>query len=199
MAPKLTSYKSLNVGERYRVVKSFNSLIPGDILDFLSVVYSHYDDLHVLEFSKLGVKGNFTLEAVPGEDDAVLANISTYLEHVGPTRKRTTSAGATQGRGKRGKKYSVRIQENSDYDGESWPAAGADHDSYAKAVDTVKRIVDRSLAELYKEGMSADVLYDNYTRWGEEAYIVPGDVDPSFSAWSYAQERCPVICKMRKA
>ena len=63
------------------------------------------------------------------------------------------------------------------------------------AIESAKGIVEQYLASAYKPRMSAEALYDSYTSFGEDAHIVaPGSTGVLFSAWSYAKERCRVIC-----
>lgn len=95
------------------------------------------------------------------------------------------------------KKYDVLIDDNFHYGTGDTPILGGSYNSYAKAVRKAKRIVDSSLAEHYKKGMSEADLCKQYTFFGDDPYVVPDDGDPSFSARTYARERYPVICKGR--
>jgi hypothetical protein len=64
-----------------------------------------------------------------------------------------------------------------------------------------RRIVDRSLEEEYRPGISAQALYDRYVSFGDDPFIVVDDgtdKDAAFSAWSYAKERCRAICAARE-
>lgn len=194
---KLTNYKSLDVGKRYCVIKPFKNLAPGDILDLVEVVYSHYDDLHVVSFNSPGVDGFYlSLEAVPGEEDSVLDNASEYLQYLGKTTEFEISSRESRAP-RKGQKYAVHIAENSDYQDGRSPSPRGDYSSYTEAVRAAKEFVDRSLTELHEKGMSAEDLYQSYTLYGDDSHVVPDDGDPSFSAWSYAKERSEVICKKR--
>ena len=69
--------------------------------------------------------------------------------------------------------------------------------TYEEAVAVCRDIVERSLAWHHKPGMSADELYDYYTSFGDDPFIVAvGDapLGERFSAWTYAKERCRAIC-----
>ena len=58
-------------------------------------------------------------------------------------------------------------------------------------------LVDKSLKEEYRSGISAKSLYDRYTSFGDDPSIVvlDGTDDRAiFSAWNYAKKRCTVIC-----
>jgi len=64
---------------------------------------------------------------------------------------------------------------------------------------TAKANVDRSLQFIYRPGMTADVLYDHYMDFGDDPFIRSDDPACVFSAWTYAQERCPAICQAASA
>jgi hypothetical protein len=69
--------------------------------------------------------------------------------------------------------------------------------TYEAAAAVCREIVERSLAWHYKPGMGADELYDYYTSFGDDPFIVAlGDatLGNRFSAWTYAKERCRAIC-----
>ena len=56
--------------------------------------------------------------------------------------------------------------------------------------------VDQSLKEQYQPGMSAEDLYNRYTSFGDDPFIVVTDgtaKGAEFSAWRYAKERCDAI------
>jgi hypothetical protein len=65
------------------------------------------------------------------------------------------------------------------------------------AIVASKSIVDEYLASAYEPGMSASELYDSYVSFGEDPFIVSTDLKGGvlFSAWTYARERCDVICQ----
>lgn len=65
--------------------------------------------------------------------------------------------------------------------------------TWEEAIAACEQIVDDNLASMYKPGMSSDELYRMYMMFGDDPFIT-GDVsDRSFSAWNYAQARCPMI------
>jgi hypothetical protein len=76
----------------------------------------------------------------------------------------------------------------------------ADHgvfETYEAAVAVCRDIVERSLAWHYRPGMNAGELYDYYTSFGDDPFIVAvGDapLGERFSAWTYAKQRCGAIC-----
>jgi hypothetical protein len=75
-----------------------------------------------------------------------------------------------------------------------------EHGVYAtldEALAVCRAIVDRSLSEEFRPGISAASLYDRFTSFGDDPFIVVVDgVDEAarFSAWAYAEARCRQIC-----
>jgi hypothetical protein len=66
-----------------------------------------------------------------------------------------------------------------------------------EAIAACRAIVDESLDEVYKAGISAEALYESYVSFGDDPFIVVidgSDADAKFSAWSYAKERCRAKC-----
>jgi hypothetical protein len=68
--------------------------------------------------------------------------------------------------------------------------------TFEEARAAVQRIVDESLQEVFKAGMTAEKLLDTYDAFGEGAYIVElGEkTEPRFSSREYAEARCAVLC-----
>jgi hypothetical protein len=69
-----------------------------------------------------------------------------------------------------------------------------------RAIAACRGIVDKSLEAGYRPGISAKGLYDHYVSFGDDPFIVVldgADERAQFSAWSYAKERCRVICQER--
>jgi hypothetical protein len=50
--------------------------------------------------------------------------------------------------------------------------------------------VERSLAENFRPGMSAEALVERYESFGDDAFVIPTPegIQP-FSAWDYAKKR----------
>jgi len=91
--------------------------------------------------------------------------------------------------------YKVIVADNFHYqDREEEYLAGTFEVSY-KALVEARRIVDISLTNAFRPGMTAEALYEAYTMFGEDPYIVPinGAPDVSFSAWDYARWKAPEI------
>ena len=93
-------------------------------------------------------------------------------------------------RGERSKRYAVYVDDNFHYMDESERYKFGDFDSCEEAVAVCKRIVDEFLEQGYKEGVTYEDLYQGYTLFGEDPFIVSDDRNCFFSAWSYAKERC---------
>jgi hypothetical protein len=60
-----------------------------------------------------------------------------------------------------------------------------------EALEACRRLVDRSLLESYKDGATADELFDDYKSFGDDPFIIALEDAPrvSFSAWTYARQR----------
>jgi hypothetical protein len=71
------------------------------------------------------------------------------------------------------------------------------YDSAQDALAACRAIVDSSLQEGYRPGMSAEALYQSYVSFGDDPFIVViggQDDEAKFSAWRYAEERARAIC-----
>ncbi len=91
-------------------------------------------------------------------------------------------------------KYTVCVDDNYHYMDESERSAHGEYQTSEEALAVAKEIVDKELHSHYKPGMTADELYQYYQDFGEDPFIVSDDKDCSFSAWTYACERCAEIC-----
>ncbi len=90
--------------------------------------------------------------------------------------------------------YTVYVDDNSHYMDESERRKHGRYRTHARAVRAARRIVDRYLASAYRPGMKAERLLASYRQFGTDPFVVPNDGDPSFSAWSYAEQRYRIIC-----
>ena len=94
-------------------------------------------------------------------------------------------------------RYKIVVADNFHYMEEDEQYVGGRYESYDAAVAACRQLVDRSLAGLHEPGMTADALYNAYTSFGDDPFIVALDdasVGERFSAWGYAKERCRAIC-----
>jgi hypothetical protein len=96
-----------------------------------------------------------------------------------------------------GGEYTILVDDNYHYMDETARYTRASFDTLEDAIRECKRIVDRSLEEMYEPGMAAGELLGKYKMFGEDPFIVskrlPSTSVP-FSAWKYAEERCEEIC-----
>jgi hypothetical protein len=90
-------------------------------------------------------------------------------------------------------KYKVCVDDNFHYMDESERYTLGEYDSSEEAMNVSKKRVDDFLISSYKDGMTAKELFDHYKGFGEDPFIVSEDKSVSFSAWSYAEERCREI------
>jgi hypothetical protein len=93
--------------------------------------------------------------------------------------------------------YKVVGADNAHYMDAAGHAEHGVFTTYEAAVAACRYIVERSLAWHYKPEMSAAELYDYYTSFGDDPFIVAVGAAPlgeRFSAWTYAEGRCREIC-----
>ncbi len=90
--------------------------------------------------------------------------------------------------------YTVYIDDNFHYMDESERSNAGEFDSLGKAIDKAKQIVDRCLADAYKEGMPVEELVRFDVMFGEDPFIVGGPPESDFSARDYARTRCEEMC-----
>jgi hypothetical protein len=89
--------------------------------------------------------------------------------------------------------FKVLIDDNFHYMDTDARTSYGEFETQEAAIDACKQIVNECLLSAYKPGMSATVLYSNYTMFGDDPYIIGGE-GVVFSAWNYAKERCAEIC-----
>lgn len=92
--------------------------------------------------------------------------------------------------------YLVFIDDNFHYQDESERVKHGVFATPEEAVAACQSIVDGYLTDAFKPGMSADALFESYTAFGEDPFIVhevPGGASVKFSAWDYARQRCAEI------
>ena len=90
--------------------------------------------------------------------------------------------------------YQVFVDDNYHYQDEDERYKLGDFATFEEAVTACKAIVDNFLQHGYKEGVTADKLYESYVGFGEDPFIVGEPAPFNFSAWNYAKERCWQIC-----
>ena len=96
-------------------------------------------------------------------------------------------------------RYKVIVDDNFHYQkGDRWEQGV--YNTLQEAVVACRGIVDKSLEDGYRPGISAKELYDHYVNFGDDPFIIAlncAEERAEFSAWSYAKERCRVICEER--
>jgi hypothetical protein len=98
-------------------------------------------------------------------------------------------------------RYKVMVDDNFHYMEEDKRYQHGVFPTVEEATAACKHIVDTDLNELTKPGMTASELYDAYTQFGRDPFIVcvkPDDERVRFSAWGYAEERSRVVASQRK-
>lgn len=93
-----------------------------------------------------------------------------------------------------GGKYRVLVDSNEEYMDKSARYIAGCYDDCAAAIAKCKYIVDQFLLSSYREGMTAEHLLMTYKFYGEDPWVSSGDESCTFSAWTYAAERCWEIC-----
>lgn len=89
----------------------------------------------------------------------------------------------------------VMVAENAHYMDERSSYELGTFESLDAAIAASKRIVDDYLKSAYHPGMTAKALFESYTMFGEDPYVVDSDMEGGpFSAWDYARERCAQLC-----
>ena len=90
--------------------------------------------------------------------------------------------------------YIVRVDENARYMDEEARHTLGEYQSADEALAVARRVVDEDLAELFRPGMSAATLFNQYTTFGRDPFIVSDDPACTFSAWDYARARSRELC-----
>jgi hypothetical protein len=93
-------------------------------------------------------------------------------------------------------RYKVMVDDNFHYmeEEERW-----EYGTFAtteQAIAACRKVVDGSLVAEYRPGITADRLYDRYTSFGDEPFVVApsGAVTVAFSARDYARSRAESLC-----
>ncbi len=89
--------------------------------------------------------------------------------------------------------YRVLINDNAHFMDESEITDRGVFSNADDAVAECKKIVDDDLDWTSRPGMTAADLYGLYVSWGPDPFVVPlnaHDPQVTFSAWTYAKERC---------
>jgi hypothetical protein len=90
--------------------------------------------------------------------------------------------------------YQVFVDDNYHYQDEDERYKLGDFSTFEEALIACQAIVDEYLQGSWKEGITAEELYENYVGFGEDPFIIGEPAPFRFSAWNYAKERCLQIC-----
>ena len=98
-------------------------------------------------------------------------------------------------------RYKVLVDDNFHYMDEDERYQHGVFPTAEEAIAACKRMVDSDLHEFMKPGMTASELYEAYTGFGRDPFIVcvrPDDERVHFSAWDYAEERSRVVASVAR-
>jgi len=91
--------------------------------------------------------------------------------------------------------FKVRVADNFRYMDEDEVYTHGEFATWAEALAASQRIVERSLLEFLKPGMSAAELFSQYAMFGDDPFIVPtAEGEKLFSARDHARQRCEALC-----
>lgn len=91
-------------------------------------------------------------------------------------------------------RFTVVVADNFHYMDPDEHYEHGSYDTLESAIIAAKGIVDSCLASLYKPGMTAEQLNQQYVSFGDDPFIRGAAERVPFSARSYAKDRCLVIC-----
>ena len=95
---------------------------------------------------------------------------------------------------KQSRMYTVYVDDNYHYRDNSDRYKFGEFDMYRQAGAAAEKIVDESLASLYKFRMTEEEVLNSYKMFGKDPFIIPDKEESRFSAWTYAQQHCRIIC-----
>lgn len=87
--------------------------------------------------------------------------------------------------------YKVIVADNFHYADEDEHFELGTFATADQALDACRRLVDEALLAEYKDGATAEELFERYTSFGDDPFIVAvaGAPKVEFSAWTYARQR----------
>jgi hypothetical protein len=94
--------------------------------------------------------------------------------------------------------YEVWISDNF---GEDGSLLRGTYPSAERALAQAQKLIELSLRDLVKPGMSADDLFQQYKTFGDDAWVIAkGDLPAvDFRGWDYARERCEQLANSEGA
>ena len=94
--------------------------------------------------------------------------------------------------------FVVRVADNFHYMDDDETFTHGEFATWPEAIAAARQLVDRYLAAAFRPGMTSAALYDGYTSFGDDPYIVPVLDGERFSAWEYAKHRCEAMCEAQR-
>lgn len=91
-------------------------------------------------------------------------------------------------------KHAVYVDDNFHYADEDKRHKLGEYPTRDEAIAAARKVVDDFLERACEPGMSHDALFQSYTSFGTDPFIVPDDPECRFSAWDYARQRCRALC-----
>lgn len=95
--------------------------------------------------------------------------------------------------------YKVMVDDNFDFMDEDGRHCAGRFKTYEEALEVAKSIVLKSLANA--QGSTAEEIYDHYTSFGDDPFIMPHPwrppADNAFSAWKFAKQEAGRIARER--
>jgi len=86
--------------------------------------------------------------------------------------------------------FTVLVDDNFHYQDESERYRLGEFDTLAAAISACQGIVNEYLDEAHEARMSAAELYQSYTLFGPDPFVIGAADHVPFSAWDYARQRC---------
>lgn len=93
--------------------------------------------------------------------------------------------------------YVVYVDDNAHYQDDAERYRLGEFERYDDAVQAAQGIVDRFLEDHQGEYTEASSLFQAYTQYGDDSFIVPDDDVPRFSARTYARAKCDQLYALR--
>ena len=93
--------------------------------------------------------------------------------------------------------FTVYVDDNYCYMDEDRRWKLGEFETHQEAVAAAKELIDEFLLYHVTPGMTAEILYQGYTGYGDDPFITgegPGIDSEKFTAWDYAKRRCEEIC-----
>jgi hypothetical protein len=87
-------------------------------------------------------------------------------------------------------KYIVFVDDNFHYMDESERYKFGEFNTKEEAIAQCKKIVDDFFEPHLNDKLSFKELWQGYTMFGEDPFIITEDKSCHFSAWDYAKQRC---------